>query len=90
MIFSVHDHGVNGVAAEYTPFGWSLFAHRLMNSDATQLWRKAEAEFVRRRTHFQPRYGQREYLSQLDMLNTMLRSYEIGEMGHGLFVFTRG
>ena len=35
------------------------------------------------------RDGKRGYLAQLDQLSGMVRSYELREQGHGLFVFRR-
>ena len=61
-----------------------------MNSEATQAWRAAEAEMVRNRQRVEKRYGTRNYLGQLDMVATLVQSYERGEQGHGLFVFARG
>ena len=75
--------------AEWAEFGWALSAHKQLSGEATQLWRKVEAELVRRRPHFEERYSKRGYLAQLDLIASMLRAYEIGEQGHGLFVFAR-
>jgi SAM-dependent methyltransferase len=82
--------GVEAFIDEWGEFGWSLGAHRQMNSEATQTWRRAEAELVRKRPRFEERYGTRGYLGQLDMLAAMVQAYERGAQGHGLFVFTRG
>jgi hypothetical protein len=60
-----------------------------MSSEATQTWRAAEAELVRRRPYWEERYGKRDYLAQLDLVARLVHSYERGEMGHGLFVFER-
>ena len=81
--------GVEAFIDEWSEFGWTLSAHKQLSSDATQLWRKVEAELVRRRPHFEGRYSTRGYLAQLDLMAAMVRSYEIGEQGHGLFVFAR-
>jgi SAM-dependent methyltransferase len=81
--------GVESFIDEWAEYGWELSAHRQISSDATQTWRHAEAEMVRRRPYFEERYGKRGYLGQLDMLAGMVRAYEIGEQGHGLFVFAR-
>lgn len=82
--------GIEAFIDEWAEFGWSLSAHRQMNSEATQTWRRAEAELVRKRPHFEERYGTRPYLGQLDMLANMVQAYERGAQGHGLFVFARG
>ncbi len=82
--------GVESFIEEWCEFGWEMSAHRQMSSDATQAWRLAEGEMVRRRPHFEARYGKRGYIAQLDMLASMVRAYEVGEQGHGLFVFARG
>jgi SAM-dependent methyltransferase len=82
--------GLDAFIEEWEGFGWQLRAHRAMSLDATQTWRKAEAELVRRRQVYEPRYGKRGYLAQLDLLSNLVLSYERGEMGHGLFVFGRG
>lgn len=81
--------GVESFIDEWREFGWEMRAHRQMSSDATQAWRLAEGEMVRRRPHFEARYGKRGYIGQLDMLASMVRAYEVGEQGHGLFVFAR-
>jgi hypothetical protein len=82
--------GVESFIEEWETLGWKLSAHRQVSSEATQTWRMAEAELVRHRPRFEPRYGKRGYLAQLDLLAHMVKTYERGEMGHGLFVFTRG
>jgi SAM-dependent methyltransferase len=81
--------GAESFIDEWAELGWEMRAHRQMSSDATQTWRLAEGEMVRRRPHFEARYGKRGYIGQLDMLANMVRAYEIGEQGHGLFVFSR-
>jgi len=81
--------GVEAFIDEWAEFGWALSAHKQLSGEATQLWRKVEAELVRRRPHFEERYSKRGYLAQLDLIASMLRAYEIGEQGHGLFVFAR-
>jgi len=75
---------------EWAPFGWTLAAHRPMSLEALQLWRRCEGELVARRPHFEARYGKRGYLAQLDLLSGFVRSYERGDQGHALFVFSRG
>jgi SAM-dependent methyltransferase len=81
--------GLEAFIDEWAEFGWNLGGHRQMNSEATQTWRRAEADLVRKRPHFEERYGKRPYLGQLDMLANMVQAYERGAIGHGLFVFTR-
>jgi SAM-dependent methyltransferase len=81
--------GVEAFIDEWAEHGWSLAAHKEISNDATVTWRNAEAEMVRRRPHFEERYGTRPYLGQLDMLMNMVASYERHEQGHGLFVFRR-
>jgi ubiquinone/menaquinone biosynthesis C-methylase UbiE len=75
---------------EWAEYGWSLAAHRPLSLEALQLWRRCEAELVARRPYFEARYGKRAYLGQLDHLGAMVKRYERGEEGHGLFVFARG
>lgn len=82
--------GFEAVLDEWAEFGWTLTAHRSTTLDALQAWRQAEAELVSRRPFFEARYGKRPYLAQLDLLGDMVRGYERGGVGHGLFVFTRG
>ena len=82
--------GGDSFIQEWEEYGWALAAHRQMNSEATQAWRAAEAEMVRNRQRVEKRYGTRNYLGQLDMVATLVQSYERGEQGHGLFVFARG
>lgn len=81
--------GLDAFLEEWDALGWELRAHRPMSSEATQTWRAAEAELVRKRPYWEDRYGKREYLAQLDLVATLVHSYERGEMGHGLFVFER-
>lgn len=81
--------GVEAFIDEWTELGWTLAAHRQMSIEATHAWRMAEMELVRQRPHFQQRYGERGYLAQLDILADLVRSYELGQQGHGLFVFAR-
>lgn len=81
--------GVEAFIEEWAESGWSLAAHKEISNDATVTWRNAEAEMVRHRPHFEDRYGTRPYLRQLDMLMSMVASYERHEQGHGLFVFRR-
>jgi len=81
--------GVEAFIEEWGEFGWSLSAHKEISNDATVTWRNAEADMVRNRPLYEPRYGTRPYLRQLDMLMSMVQSYERHEQGHGLFVFRR-
>jgi ubiquinone/menaquinone biosynthesis C-methylase UbiE len=81
--------GVEAFIDEWQELGWELAAHKQLSLEATQTWRTAEMELVRQRPHFQERYGERGYLAQLDMVAELLRMYEYGQQGHGLFVFTR-
>ena len=82
--------GVEAFTEEWTDLGWEVRAHRQASLDAVQAWRHAEAEMVARRTRYEKRYGTRGYLGQLDLLAGLVRSYELGAQGHGLFVFGRG
>lgn len=82
--------GGDSFIQEWEEYGWALAAHRQMNSEATQAWRAAESEMVRNRQRVEQRYGTRNYLAQLDMVATLVQSYERGEQGHGLLVFARG
>lgn len=82
--------GVEAFIDEWAEYGWKMAAHRQMSSEATQTWRRVEADLVRKRPRFEERYGKRPYLGQLDMIGNMVFAYERGEQGHGLFVFSRG
>ncbi|MGE5596906.1 MAG: class I SAM-dependent methyltransferase [Hyphomicrobiales bacterium] len=82
--------GFESLIEEWSAFGWQLSSHRSMTLEALQAWRQAEAQLVMRRPHFEQRYGTRPYLAQLDLLGELVRSYERGGVGHGLFVFERG
>ncbi len=82
--------GLESFLDEWAEHGWRLAAHKPLSLEATQTWRKAEAELVRRRPYYEGRYGKRGYLAQLDLMARMVLSYERGEQGHGLFVFSRG
>jgi SAM-dependent methyltransferase len=82
--------GVESYFEEWSGFGWQLAAHKQISLDTTQTWRRIEAELVARHPHFETRYGPRGYRAQLDMSAAILKSYERGETGHGLFVFARG
>jgi hypothetical protein len=82
--------GFEAVLDEWAEFGWTLAAHRSTTLDALQAWRRAEAELVARRPRFEARYGTRPYHAQLDVLGDLVRGYERGGVGHGLFVFARG
>jgi hypothetical protein len=75
---------------EWSPYGWELAAHKSLWLEATNTWRNAEAALVRQRPKYEERYGKRGYLAQLDLLTSMVRSYELREQGHALFVFRRG
>jgi SAM-dependent methyltransferase len=81
--------GLDAFIDEWSALGFQLASHKQLSLEATQQWRSAEAELVRRRPHFQERYGERTYLAQLDMVGDLVRVYERGEQGHGLFVFRR-
>lgn len=81
--------GVEAFIDEVEYHGWKMAAHRQMSLEATNTWRAAEADLVRRRPYFEARYGTRPYLAQLDMLGNLVLSYERLEQGHGLFVFER-
>lgn len=81
--------GVEAFIDEWREYGWEMAGHKEMSNDATNTWRKAEAELVRQRPQYEERYGTRPYLAQLDMLYAMVQSYERHEQGHGLFVFKR-
>jgi len=81
--------GMDAFADEWAEFGFRLSGHRQMTIEATVTWRRAEADMVRKRPFYEERYGQRGYLGQLDLVAAMLHSYERGEQGHGLFVFSR-
>jgi hypothetical protein len=81
--------GMDAFVDEWAEYGYTLAAHRPMTIEATMAWRLAEAEMVRKRPFYEERYGQRGYLAQLDLVAEMLHSYERGEQGHGLFVFSR-
>ena len=82
--------GVESFLDEWAEYGWALAAHKQLSLDATQSWRRIEAEMVGRRRHFEERYGPRGYRAQLDLTARMVLAYERGESGHGLFVFARG
>jgi SAM-dependent methyltransferase len=82
--------GMESFFEEWAEYGWQLAAHKQISLDATNTWRRIEAELVGRRPHFEARYGTRGYRAQLDMSAAVLKSYERGETGHGLFVFARG
>jgi SAM-dependent methyltransferase len=82
--------GVEAFIDEWSDLGFELSGHKQLSLEATQAWRSAETELVRRRPHFQDRYGQRGYIAQLDMVTDLVQAYERGELGHGLFVFTKG
>lgn len=81
--------GLDAFIDEWAALAFALIAHKQLSLEATQQWRSAEAELVRRRPHFQGRYGERAYMAQLDMVGDLVRVYERGEQGHGLFVFRK-
>jgi len=81
--------GLEAFLEEWGELGWELRAHKQMSLEATQAWRTAEADLVRHRPRYLQRYGERGYLMQLDILGDLVRSYELGEQGHGLFVLSR-
>jgi ubiquinone/menaquinone biosynthesis C-methylase UbiE len=81
--------GLEAFLEEWTGLGWQLRSHRSLSLEATQAWRHAEAGLVAHRAHYEKRYGTRGYLAQLDLLAMMVRAYERGEQGHGLFVLGR-
>ena len=81
--------GFEAVIDEWAASGWDLTSHKSMTLEAVQAWREAEAKLASRRQYFEPRYGNRGYLAQLDLLADMVVMYERGGVGHGLFVFTK-
>jgi hypothetical protein len=81
--------GVEAFMDEWRDLGWQVAAHRSLSLEALQAWRYAESAMVGKRSRYEQRYGTRGYLGQLDLLAHLVRSYERGEMGHALFVFTR-
>jgi hypothetical protein len=60
-----------------------------MSGEAILAWHRAEAELVHRRQRYEPRYGKRAYLAQLDVVANLVRAYNVHEQGHGLFVLRR-
>ena len=82
--------GAEAFFDEWAEHGWRLTAHRALSLEATATWRRAEADLVWRRPHYEQRYGKRSYVAQLDLLTSMVQTYERGEVGHGLYVFERG
>ncbi len=81
--------GLESFVDEWAEFGWTLSAHKALTLEALQVWRNAEAAMVAKRTYYEERYGKRAYLSQLDQMAHLVQSYERGEAGHGLMVFSR-
>ena len=81
--------GLESFLDEWADYGWRLAAHKQLGLDATQSWRRIEAELVGHRPRYEARYGARGYRGQLDLTARMVLSYERGEAGHGLFVFAR-
>lgn len=81
--------GADSFFDDWRALGWELNANRDMTLAAIQGWRGAEQELVGRRQHYEPRYGKRTYLAQLDFLAELIRYYERGGGAHGLFVFRR-
>lgn len=87
------DDGRGGAEAffgEWAEFGWRLKSHKSVTSEALQVWQLAEAQLVGRKTYYEPRYGKRGYLIQLDQIAELVRAYSMHELGHGLFVLERG
>jgi ubiquinone/menaquinone biosynthesis C-methylase UbiE len=82
--------GLEAFLEEWETLGWKMAAHKQISMEATQAWRTAEMELVRQRPHFQERYGERGYLAQLDLVAELVRVYEYGQQGHGLFVLSQG
>lgn len=82
--------GLESFMDEWREFGWELAAHKSMTMDALQVWRRAEADMVAQRRHYEARYGTRPYLGQLDLVGYLVQAYERGGMGHSLLVFGRG
>ncbi|MCA9829732.1 MAG: methyltransferase domain-containing protein [Dehalococcoidia bacterium] len=82
--------GAEAFFEEWEEYGWRLSAHRALSLEATNTWRKAEADVVWRHTFYEERYGKRGYGGQLDLLTSLVQMYERGEAGHGLYVFSRG
>lgn len=81
--------GAESFVEEWAEFGWRLAAHRSVSSEAVLAWQHAEATMVGRRSFYEPRYGKRAYLMQLDQVAELVRSYTMHERGHALFVFRR-
>lgn len=81
--------GMEAFVEEWAEYGWEMGGHRSMTLEALQVWRHAEAAFVAKRSYYEPRYGKRAYLGQLDLLGNMVQQYERGEVGHALLVFRR-
>lgn len=81
--------GAEAFFDDWAEWGWTLLAHKPLSLEATAAWRKAEADLVWRKPYYEERYGKRGYLAQLDLLASLVRSYERGEMGHGLYVFRK-
>lgn len=82
--------GAEAFFEEWEEYGWRLTAHRSLSLEATNTWRKAEADVVWRHSYYEERYGKRAYSAQLDVLTSLVQMYERGQAGHGLYVFTRG
>ena len=82
--------GAESFVEEWAEFGWRMTAHRPLTGEAVQAWQHAEANMVGRRSFYEPRYGKRSYLMQLDQVAELVRSYSMHERGHALFVFRRG
>lgn len=81
--------GLDAFVQEWEEYGWRLAAHKQISLDALDVWRRVEAELVRKRPLYEGKYGNRGYLGQLDFIGSLVHSYERGEQGHGLFVFRR-
>jgi len=80
--------GVEAFIDEVEYHGWKMAAHRQMSIEATNTWRAAEADLVRRRPYFEARYGTRPTLPSSTCLATSSR-LRASRTGHGLFVFER-
>lgn len=81
--------GLEAFLEEWEALGWRLVAHKPLSLEATEAWRRAENLLVRNRPRYEERYGKRGYLYALDTLADLVRAYEYGERGHGLFVFEK-
>lgn len=82
--------GAESFVEEWAEFGWRMEAHRPLTGEAIHAWQQAEAAMVAKRSYYEPRYGKRSYLAQLDQVAELVRSYSMHERGHAVFVFRRG